>query len=81
MEKVRTVAAVVSAAALIAILVQPFIGDTWQFTIESWSDYEIKSKLEKAGRDGWSIASCRRAVTDGFAGQEGVYECIMQKRR
>ena len=33
-------------------------------------------ELNRMGKEGWSVAGCRRAITER---QQGIYECVMQR--
>ena len=49
----------------------------WEFTVESFDDGILgELTFERRGANGWSIASCRRAI--GVL-DRGIYECVLQR--
>ena len=54
---------------------EPAPAPVWEYEVISPLDVLLEVDLTTAGRDGWEVASCRRAVNNG----SGRYECIMKR--
>ncbi len=67
-----TIAGSVLLAAIAYKLWSPM---TWEYAIVSPLDYELIDKLSEMGREGWEVASARRALND----KTGVYEIIFKR--
>ena len=80
MSALMTLVIVFSITAALALTV--FMGfptrkarQKWEYALWNAPDTELASKFETAGKDGWEIVSCRRALVD----RQGAYECIMKR--
>ena len=64
------------------LVVEPVIIPRWEYQIMSAKDRELDKTLRDFGAEGWEVASARRAISkDELGGSEGIYECIMKRRR
>lgn len=74
-ERVALSMAVVGLILVASIAYKVWVPPAWEYTILSPSDYELKGKLSEMGREGWEIASARRALND----KTGIYELIFKR--
>ncbi len=65
-------------AALLAIAEK---SDEFEFRVEAFDDIAGTALMNMMGIQGWSMASCRRALTGEGSTSRGIYECVMVRSR